>query len=109
MMRFIGICFYLKLQDKGTTQVIGRKCMDNRFIVGEIKNYFTNKIDRTIFGQGNANPLQGIMALSRFWQLRRCFNFKYHAKGAAASSDPLFRIRPIVIAWPHVVFTTDIL
>lgn len=81
--------------------------LDFAFTIGELKNYFRDGIERILYQREIPN-LSQFMPEKRFWQLRSCFNYCYLDELEPASSDPLYRIRPIVsesLFWSRLTLT----
>ena len=80
LMKFLGIMFYMALVDKG-----------------EIRNYWSDQADSTIFGLPDSS-LANVMPLRRFWDLRRAFCIRDGAQITPEDSkaDSAVRIRSLL-------------
>ncbi|OWY97378.1 LOW QUALITY PROTEIN: Transposase, partial [Phytophthora megakarya] len=77
MMKFIGILFFMTINDKG-----------------EYENYWGAQPEDAILGNQTSSGLENIMPLRRFKLLRKCFCFR--ASSPPTQRDPAARIRPLL-------------
>jgi hypothetical protein len=76
LMAFLGIMFYMALNDKG-----------------EYSNYWGEQPENLIFG-GSSISLDSVMTLNRYKLLRRCLSF--NATPTTLAQDAAARIRPLL-------------
>ncbi|KAE9325132.1 hypothetical protein PR003_g16566 [Phytophthora rubi] len=76
LMTFLGIMFYMALNDKG-----------------EYANYWGAQQEDMVFG-GSSTSLDSVMSLNRYKLLQRCFSF--NAVPTTLDQDAAARIRPIL-------------
>ncbi|OWZ07222.1 hypothetical protein PHMEG_00020412 [Phytophthora megakarya] len=77
LMRFLGIMFFMALNDKG-----------------EYANYWGPQPEDAIFG-GKSTSLDGVMSLNRYNLILRCLSFNADPK--TMDQDAAVRIRPLLI------------
>ncbi|POM67873.1 Transposase [Phytophthora palmivora] len=79
LMKFLGILWYMTLFDKG-----------------EMRNYWTDCEEATIFPGGRSTSLDTIMTWRRFLYIRQNLCFRSKVTTADIERDPAARIRPLI-------------